>query len=175
MVLVGMMGAGKTSVGREIAGRQGVFVDTDRLVEQRAGLSISEIFAKEGEPAFRRLEIEALRDAISSGAYGVVSTGGGIVTTEAGREFLNEVDAFVVWLTAPNEELARRASKSGNRPLLTGDPVARITELMKERANLYAEVADLTIDTSGLSIKQVAQLVEEALDRIGNGEDNDGR
>lgn len=162
MVLVGMMGAGKTSVGRELAGRSG-FVDLDKLIEQMAGRTIREIFESDGETAFRKLELQALRDATTSGRYEVVSTGGGIVTSSEARQLLQEMDSFVVWLTASNEELTRRATKSGNRPLLDHDPGAKIEELMNQRAPLYAEVADMTLNTQELSVKQVAHLVEEAL------------
>ena len=162
VVLVGMMGAGKTSVGRELAGRS-EFIDLDKLIEQQTKRTIREIFEAEGETAFRKLELQALRDATTSGQYKVVSTGGGVVTTSEARQLLREMDAFIVWLTASNEELTRRATKSGNRPLLDHDPGAKIEELMNQRAPMYAEVADLTLNTQGLSVKQVAQLIEEAL------------
>lgn len=162
VVLVGMMGAGKTSVGRELAERS-EFVDLDKLIEQQTKSTIREIFEAEGEAAFRKLELQALRDATTSGQYKVISTGGGVVTTSEARQFLREMDAFIVWLTASNEELTRRATKSGNRPLLDHDPGAKIEELMNQRAPMYAEVADLTLNTQGLSVKQVAQLIEEAL------------
>ncbi|NBO56015.1 MAG: shikimate kinase, partial [Actinobacteria bacterium] len=132
--------------------------------------TIREVFQTDGEAAFRKLELQALRDVATSGRYKVVSTGGGVVTTSEARQLLQEMDAFVVWLTAPNDELTRRATKSGNRPLLDHDPGAKIEALMNERAPMYAEVADLTLNTQGLSVKQVAQLVEEALKhRVADG------
>ena len=161
IVIVGMMGAGKTSVGRELAGKSGSFIDLDRAIEDREGRTVREIFAAEGEAAFRELEVKMLQEVLSSSQHSVIATGGGVITTEAGRHLLKDADAYVVWLTASNEELARRATKSGARPLLDTDPLARIDELMKQRASLYAEVANLSLETDGLSVRQVAHLIEE--------------
>ena len=104
-----------------------------------------------------------LEEILLSGSYTVIATGGGVITTERGRELLRNADAYIVWLTASNEVLAKRASKSGARPLLDTDPLGRISDLMKQRSVHYAEVANLSLDTGGLSVRQVAHLIEESI------------
>lgn len=160
-----MMGAGKTSVGRELVERSGRFIDLDRLIETRTGRTVRQIFKSDGEPMFRLLECEALSEVLNDPQVSVVSTGGGIVTTVQGRQLLNSSYAYVVWLTASNPELVRRATKSGTRPLLDNEPEAKIAQLVKERTDLYAEVADLTVDTENLSVNQVAQIIDESFKR----------
>ena len=163
IVIVGMMGAGKTSVGRELAGKSGKFIDLDRAIEERENRTVREIFESDGEGAFRAIEVRLLEEVLLSGSYTVIATGGGVITTEGGRDLLRNADAYIVWLTASNEVLAKRASKSGARPLLDNDPLAQINDLMKQRSAHYAEVANLSLDTGGLSVRQVAHLIEESI------------
>ena len=167
LVLVGMMGAGKSSVGRRLALMlRRPFVDTDRLVEERAGKTVAEIFADDGEPAFRALESQTVRDVLASDAWGVVAFGGGAVLDPDNRRLAREL-ALVVWLQAPARELARRVTSSPrraapSRPLLTkgGLPAqATLDGIARQREDAYRAVAHLLIDTAGRSVGQVAAAV----------------
>lgn len=165
LVLIGMMGAGKTSVGRRLALRLGrPFVDTDRLVEERAGRTVGEIFEADGERAFRALEAKAVRDALDSDTWAVVALGGGAVLDPASRELAREA-GLVVWLQAPAQELARRVAASTRRgtvrPLLTpGQPAEAVLEgLARDREEAYRTAAHITVETAGRSPGHVATAV----------------
>lgn len=169
LVLVGMMGVGKTSAGRRLALRLGrPFVDIDRLVEARAGKTVPEIFAGDGEPAFRALEAEAVGAALDSEVPAVVAFGGGAVLDPDTRRRAREA-ALVVWLQAPPRELARRVSAAQQRsagtarPLLThGPPEATLEALAAEREAAYRDVAHVLVDTAGRSPGQVATAILRA-------------
>jgi shikimate kinase len=166
LVLVGMMGVGKSSVGRRLALRLGrPFVDTDRIVEERAGRTVAEIFADQGEPAFRALESQAVQQVLGSRDWAVVAFGGGAVLDPANRELAREA-ALVVWLQAPARELARRVGsaqrRSGaGRPLLpSGQPAQAVLDgIARQREDTYRAAAHLLIDTAGRSPGQVATAV----------------
>ena len=158
LVLVGPMGAGKTSVGRRVARVLGLpFRDTDKTIAREHG-PIPEIFATSGEAQFRIWEREAVRDAIEAG--GVISVGGGAVVSAETRELLRTVP--VVLLTVTPEAVAPRISGSG-RPLLAGeeDPLRRWVRIMDERRSWYEEVADAVFDTSRTPMARVAGRVAE--------------
>jgi shikimate kinase len=147
VVLVGLMATGKTTIGRRLANRlDRPFVDADAALEERTGLSVRELFEKEGEEGFRRLESELLAELLDETEPHVIATGGGAVVTAENRERLKRADAFVVWLDAEPTFLASRAAGKTTRPLLDGDPVGTLTRLSSERAPWYAEVADARID-----------------------------
>ena len=147
IVLVGLSGSGKSSVGRRVAARlQRTFRDADDEIEQRSGRTVREIFATEGEPAFRELEAEVMADLLSDPEPSVIAAGGGAVVTESTRKLLKEPGVFVVWLTATPEFLASRTRKKAHRPLLDGDATASLTRLLTERAAWYQEVADVAYD-----------------------------
>ena len=161
IVLIGFMGSGKTAVGRLIAGRLGrKFVDTDRLITERTGLGIPEIFKTRGESHFRdeeRLALESLRSADRC----VIATGGGIVVRPENTALLQEL-GFVTWLTASGQVIFNRVSRNKNRPLLqTGNPRETIARLLAERNALYETAAQFTLDTSELSREQIAGTVIE--------------
>lgn len=163
LVLVGLMGAGKSTVGAVCAERlDRPFVDTDDLVEASAGRSVREIFEAEGEAAFRALEQAAVERA-AAGEPAVIACGGGVALGSANRAVLR-ARGFVVWLDAPTEALADRATRApGVRPLLTtGDPVATLDRLADERRDAYSAIADVRIDTDGRSVDAVTDLVLEA-------------
>ena len=144
LYLVGMMGSGKTSTGRPLAERLGYgFVDADAVIEQAAGCSIPEIFERDGEEGFRKLESQVL-SAISQRHSLVVATGGGVVTQPENWGLLHS--GIVIWLdVVPDQLLQRLNADSTVRPLLqTGDPEAALNALLNERRPLYAE-ADLTV------------------------------
>jgi len=163
IALVGLSGVGKSTVGALLAERLGrPLADTDALIVAEAGRSIAEIFATEGETAFREREAAALVAALA-GPPGVLATGGGIVLRPANRAVLR-AHAYVVWLDAPDAAiLARIAAHAERRPLLEADPAARLAALRQARAALYAEVAHLSITTDSLS---PAGVVERILSEI---------
>ena len=144
LYLVGMMGSGKTSTGRPLAERLGYgFVDADAVIEQAAGCSIPEIFERDGEEGFRKLESQVL-SAISQRHSLVVATGGGVVTQRENWGLLHS--GIVIWLDVVQEQLLKRLQADSTvRPLLqTEDPALALSQLLAERQPLYAE-ADLTV------------------------------
>ena len=144
LYLVGMMGSGKTSTGRPLAERLGYgFVDADAVIEQAAGCSIPEIFDRDGEAGFRKLESQVL-SAISQRHSLVVATGGGVVTQPENWGLLHS--GIVIWLdVVPEQLMVRLRSDNTVRPLLqTADPEAALNALLNQRRPLYAE-ADLTV------------------------------
>jgi len=164
IVLIGMMGAGKSSVGRLLQRRTGLACfDTDELVAAEFGLSVPDIFATHGEERFRDGETEVLRKLFLPQPV-IVVTGGGIVLRNENVDLLKRLGT-VVWLTANEATLFERASRCGERPLLkTADPRARFSELLRQREPLYAAAADFNIDTSALAHDEIA---DEVLDKIG--------
>lgn len=161
--LVGMMGAGKTTIGRSLAkilGRE--FVDLDQAIEARCGVPVSHIFEVEGEEGFRKRET-LLLDEYSQQPGIVLATGGGAVLAAQNRRILAE-RGVVVYLRASDEELYRRVAKDRNRPLLqTANPRARVTELLTQRAPLYEEVAHVAFDTGSMPIAQAADALVQLL------------
>jgi shikimate kinase len=159
IVFIGFMGSGKTSIGRLVAHRLGFqFVDTDAVIVERAGMQISEIFARHGEPWFRDQETAALR-SLGILQRAVLSTGGGVVLRPENRAVLREL-GFVVWLTASEEVIYERVSRNKKRPLLqTEDPRATVHELLEKRKALYAEAAQFTLDSSALKHEDAANAV----------------
>ena len=164
LVLVGPMGAGKSSVGKRLAGRFGLaFVDADREVETRTGASIPTIFECEGEAGFRAREAATLADLLQ-GHGQVIATGGGAVLDPASRQRMRE-RGFVVHLQVGLARQIERLARDRSRPLLAGDDRdAVLARLSAERAPLYAEVADLCFDTDQLFPPQAATQLARLLD-----------
>ena len=160
IVLIGFMGSGKSSVGRELAARTGrPRYDTDEMVAARYGLSIAEIFAQHGEEAFRAAETETLAQVPERAA--IIVSGGGIVLRSENVERLRRF-GIIVHLTADEETLFERASRRQTRPLLqTENPRQTLSELLRVRAPLYQQAADVTIDTSELRQTDVADRILE--------------
>lgn len=155
--LVGMMGVGKTTVGRLVAGRlQRPFVDLDEAVAAAAGRPIPEVFAAEGEPGFRRREAAAL--AATAGTAAVVACGGGVVGDPVNVDLMRR-RGRVVWLEAPAAVLAGRVGEGAGRPLLAGEGVAALGPLLAARRAAYAAAADLRVDTTTRSPEEVAEEV----------------
>ena len=152
IVLVGLPGSGKSTVGRHLARRLSlVFVDSDHTIEQRAGCSIREFFAREGEQAFRDLEQATLAELVRRPGV-VLSTGGGSVLREANRQALRR-HAWVVYLRSSPEALHRRLRHDTTRPLLQGgDPLQKLKELHAQRDPLYREVAHHMLETGRPSV-----------------------
>jgi shikimate kinase len=173
VVLIGFMGSGKSSVARSLARRFGVpFVDVDKRIENRAGTTIAQVFASQGEDAFRALESAALRDALREG--GVIATGGGIIKRPENCELLREASrsgALVVYLRARPDTLARRIRRQpGVRPLIDAGGVLnmdqtrlRVEELLAQRSAAYESCANVIIDTDELTLRQVVDAIREHL------------
>jgi shikimate kinase len=158
--LVGLMGAGKTTVARILARRlDRAFYDTDHEIERRTGVKIPVIFEIEGEPGFRLREEQALAELAAQDNI-VLATGGGIVLSAANRALLKE-RGVVVYLRAQPRDLWYRTRHDKNRPLLqTPDPLGRLQELYEQRDPLYAEVADIILDTGRPNVGPlVSQLI----------------
>jgi len=160
IVLTGFMGAGKTTVGAILARRLGWdFVDSDRIVEARAGCTIGEIFSREGEQAFREKEAAAIRD-IAKSEHLVIGLGGGAVEAAATREFLSSLsDTLIVFLEAPLETLLARCAGHEDgpvRPVLADRD--RLSERWSRRLPWYAQ-AHLTVETGDLSPEEVADWI----------------
>lgn len=163
VVLVGMMGSGKTAIGRALAARLDVpFVDSDAAIEQAAALSIAEIFKRDGESFFRKRETEVLCRLLS-GPPGIVSTGGGAFMAAQNRKAIADM-GVAVWLDADLETLWERVRYKDTRPLLrTADPKATLSAIFDERTPIYAQ-AGLQIAVAGdASIEQTTQSVIDKL------------
>lgn len=160
MILVGVPGAGKTTVGEALAARLGVaFRDTDADVEAATGRTIADIFVESGEPEFRRLEADAVAAALAEHP-GVLALGGGAVLDPETRARL--VGRPIVWLRVGLAAASQRAGLSVARPVLLGNVRSQLKALMDARAPLYEEVATLVLDTDALS-------ADEAVDAIVTG------
>ena len=160
IILVGFMGTGKSAVAREVAKRRGArYCSTDELIEEREGMKIAEIFAKKGEAYFRGVEVSVVGE-VSREAGLVIDAGGGIMTRDENVAALKE-SGTLISLTARVDVIHGRTKGRTHRPLLNvPDPRAKIEELLAARASYYAK-ADHAIDTSDLTISQVADKVLE--------------
>lgn len=164
VVLVGLMGTGKSTVGRRIAHTLGwEFLDTDDEVTRVSGRSVRQIFETDGEEVFRQLEHNALVIALKHPTPMIIAGAGGIVLREDNRELIKSA-AHVVWLNAPLdvlvERVGQRAAKGdGHRPLIDGNPAERLQKLYNEREDLYREVSSIEINVEGLQIPEVIEQI----------------
>lgn len=173
VVLVGLPGAGKSSVGRRLGRRlDRPFVDADDELVRRSGRTVRDWFTAEGEAGFRAAEADLMADLLSAPGPSVVAAGGGAVITEATRTLLRE-RARVVWLRAQVPYLVSRVvQKPGHRPLLDADPEGTLTRLAAERTPLYESLADVTVDVEPFRVaheqpkralaERLAELVRDA-------------
>lgn len=158
------MGSGKSIVGIRLSYKMAMTVtDTDKMIEREQQKTISEIFAADGEEAFRRMETECLKNLAKQGHAQIISLGGGVPVRPENRKILKTL-GMVVYLRAKPETIYARVKNDTSRPLLQcGDPLARIRELMEARASAYEEAADMVIDTDSLSVEEIlTQIVREA-------------
>jgi shikimate kinase len=164
IVLVGLMGAGKSTIGRRLARRLGVpFVDSDAAIEDAAGLSPAEVFERYGEKEFRDGERRLVARLVDEGKVSVIATGGGAYIDPRTRRLLNE-RAITVWLDAPVDILTERTSRRDTRAQLrNGDPKATLERLAEERRQAY-EQAHLHIKSGTGAHKQVVDEIVRALD-----------
>ena len=170
ILLVGMMGAGKTTTGRLVAEKLGwEYLDSDAEVERTTGLTVPALFARDGEAAFRDAEADALRRACATPDAVVVAVAGGAVLRPENRSLLR-ASGRVIWLRARPETLAARVGDGAGRPLLDGDASAALISLDSVRRPYYAEVADETIDVDDLGPDEVAaQIVDREIRTSGDG------
>lgn len=161
--LIGPMGSGKSAVGRQLARLvDAPFYDSDAEIEKRTGVDIPYIFEKEGEAGFRQREREAI-ESLTELEPVVLATGGGAVLLPENRRYLAE-RGCVVYLETSIEQQVNRVRHVRNRPLLNNvDTTEKLTQLMHERAPLYAEIADITVATDGRRIQSVAEEIHRAL------------
>lgn len=164
VALLGLRGAGKTTVGKQLARRLKLpFVELDTLVAERAGMSLGEVFSLYGEDYYRQLERTTLADVLSDANAKVIATGGGLVT--AGETFaLLQRHATTIWLKARSQDYWNRVVKQGDRRPMTDHPQAReaLRDLVSRRDPLYSQ-ASLTVDTSGLTVSQTVDRVAQLL------------
>lgn len=166
IILIGMMGAGKSVVGSCLQRRTKLtLLDTDEIVASTFGMSIREIFAKHGEHKFRKAEAEAL-SSLGTTEQAIIVTGGGIVMSEKNIDLLNRL-GVVVWLDGDEKTLFERASRSGNRPLLQSENPRKVfAQILRARRPLYANIADLHLDTSVFTDEEVAVAILSKLGRL---------
>jgi shikimate kinase len=162
VALVGMMGAGKTTVGRRLAAALDLpFHDADAEIEQAAGMSVSDLFARHGEPSFRRGEAQVI-ERLLSGPPIVLATGGGALTNESTRKLVRD-RSISIWIRADVATLVKRATRRSTRPLLkNGDPTEIIARLLDERAPFYAQ-ADIIVESN---VGSHARTVSTILDSL---------
>ncbi len=162
IALVGLMGVGKSTVGRRLARRLSLpFADADVEIEAAAGMTVSDIFSKLGEPEFRAGEARVLKRLLE-GPRMVLATGGGAMLNPDTREVL-KTRAVIVWMRAGLDVVAQRVQRRDTRPLLRGrDPLEALTALAEARYPVYA-TADLTVDVAGGAHAQAVEAIAEAL------------
>ena len=164
IVLVGVPGAGKTTVGKLLARELNVnFFDSDQVIESRAGKSVSDIFTQDGEPAFRKLEHDIVCELLQTDEA-VLALGGGSLGNDDTRSQVSK--AKVVWLIAGLAQAVDRVGMNRNRPLLLGNVRGQLADLMAAREPLYKEVATIAIDTSKLIPSEVVQAITDDLAKL---------
>ena len=161
IVLMGFMGAGKTTIGKKLAkALEYEFIDTDEWIEKEQGRKISDIFAEDGEAVFRDMETDLLKRLQESEGKFVLSIGGGMPVREENRALLRNL-GIVIYLKTSKEEIIRRVSGNKNRPLLQGgDLEEKVTNLMNAREQIYVETAHVEVITDG---KNPLEVIEEII------------
>ena len=160
VVLIGMMGAGKSSVGRVLAQRlERELYDSDDMIEAADGRTVRQIWNDDGEAAFRALETAVLSEALSAVEPSVIAAAGGVVLAEQNRELLASDHAHVVWLLADVDLLVERVKNGMHRPLLDDDPEGVLRQMYEDRAELYRSVADAIVSVDNRSVNDVAGAV----------------
>jgi shikimate kinase len=165
VALVGLMGSGKSTVGALLAAATGrTLIDADVAISTMTGKHVRELWEEGGERAYRQMESQVVLDALSSTVPCVIAAPGGVVLDPDVRAAL--VDAFVVWLRTEPATLAGRVRPGDHRPLLSDRPFEALTSMAMDRSHLYAELADVTIDTDHIDVESAAQAIVEHLRRL---------
>lgn len=164
IVLIGFMGSGKSTIGRELSKLLSYpLIDTDNKIEEIEKHSVAEIFSLKGENYFRNCETQAVDQLISNGVtHHIIATGGGLPVKEQNRPLLRKL-GYVVWLDANTDTLLERTSRNNNRPLLqTENPRETVEKMLHQRNVIYEEVSHLRLQTSGLNIAETAHGILES-------------
>ena len=164
IILVGMMGAGKTTIGKSLANcLDKTFIDSDHEIQKRTGVKIPVIFEIEGEVGFRKREADMLRELLEIDNI-VLATGGGIIINEENRKLLKQ-KGTIIYLRATVNDLLHRTRHDKNRPLLqTTAPQAKLTELYNQRDPIYCEIANIVVESGNLSAHQMVKYLLQKLD-----------
>lgn len=163
VVLVGLMGSGKSTVGAMVAKELGrPLVDVDVVIEAETGMTVRELWERGGEAAYRPLERDVVVHALSTDGPDVVAVPGGGVEEELVRSALTAADTYTVWLRADPDTLAERVGRSDHRPLVDADPLAVLQQQSAERSATYADVADLVLALDERSPDELASAIVEA-------------
>lgn len=168
IILTGFMGSGKTSVGIRLSYvLKRTMIDTDKWIEKRQNMTISEIFAGEGEEAFRKMETECLKELIRTCDNQIISVGGGLPVREENRRLLSRLGR-VFYLKASPEAIYERIKNDTTRPLLqVADPLKQIGTLLEAREDCYSDCADVIIDVSGRTFDEIIEQIKDNLDEKG--------
>jgi shikimate kinase len=160
VVLVGLMGVGKSTVGRVLGARLGrPLVDSDAVIEANTGRTVRQIFETDGEEAFRTLETAALVDALASEVPLVIAAAGGVVLRAENRAALKASGAKVVWLSADVDTLVVRVRSGDHRPSLDGDAEGTLRRMQETREALYREIADVIVSVDGRSVSDIVEAI----------------
>lgn len=160
IVLIGLMGSGKTTVGRALAEKLNLdFADSDEAIEKTAKTSVREIFTEQGEPVFRQLESQALLNLCASESAMVLAVAGGAIVAAANRELLQKNAQCIIWLDAPTPTLVSRTGRGNHRPLLDGDPIGSLNKMRQDREHLYQQLSTHHLITQSLSVSQVVDQI----------------
>lgn len=172
IILIGFMGCGKSTIGFRLSYRmRRVLEDTDKLIERKEGRSISDIFAREGEASFRRMETACLKELLLSQEEKIIATGGGLPMQAENHALLKQLGT-VIYLRISAESVWERLKDDTTRPLLQcAEPLFKIKELLEKRAPVYEAAADMIVDVDG---KDMEQVLAELLDRIAERENKAG-
>ncbi len=162
IILIGFTGAGKTTIGEALAGHRNLrLIDTDQLIEETAGMTISDIFALKGEAEFRKTETAVLERLIETEDGAGLSVGGGLPLREENRRLLKKL-GLVVYLEVSPETVVKRLEGDTTRPLLQGGNVReKVEKLLSERGPVYCEASDITINVDGRSVDEIIEELEE--------------
>ncbi|MEO1857825.1 MAG: shikimate kinase [Rubritalea sp.] len=164
IILVGFMGSGKSTIGRELGKLLSYpLIDTDTKIEEHEKFSVADIFSLRGESFFRTCETQAIEQLLSEGVtHHIIATGGGLPMKKQNRPLLREL-GYVVWLDANTETLLERTSRNNNRPLLqTENPRETIEKMLEQRNDIYQEVSHLHLQTTGLNVAETAHGILES-------------
>lgn len=164
IILIGYMGCGKTSLGKKLSYKERIaLLDTDKMIEQKQGMTVSEIFDEKGEGAFRVMETECLKEIMGYSEKYVISVGGGLPVKEENRELLKELGS-VVYLRAKPDTIYERLKNDTSRPLLRGDdPKGKIESMIKQRGPVYELAADCIVDVDEKGYEVITGEILEAL------------
>ncbi len=176
IVLIGFMGCGKTTIGKELAKSLNFqFIDTDTQIEENAKKTINEIFATQGEEYFRELETSTISDMVNTTEKAIISTGGGLPLRETNSKILKKL-GFVVYLRVQRETVEKRLEGDTTRPLLQGDNVSgKIEQLLAYRDPIYEIGAHMVLDVDGKSVEEITEEIHRNFDIMSSREKEKNR